>query len=81
VNRDAADLIHYHDDICIHSFRSLSQQVLSMIYTRNKVPDGTIKMSDTEEHSLQSTTETINITRVNVDKMHFKNLLIYSASV
>lgn len=52
-----------------------------MIYTRNKVPDGTIKMSDTEEHSLQSTTETINITRVNVDKMHFKNLLIYSASV
>jgi hypothetical protein len=57
------------------------QQLLSMIYRRNKVPDGTIKMSDTEEHSLQNKTETVNTTTVNVDKMHFKNLLIVSASL
>jgi ABC-type cobalamin/Fe3+-siderophores transport system ATPase subunit len=54
------------------------QQLLSMIYRRNKVSDGTIKMSDTEEHSLQNKTGTINITTVNVDKIHFKNLLIVS---
>jgi hypothetical protein len=52
-----------------------------MIYRRNKVSSGTIKMSDTEEHSLQNKTGTINITTVNVDKIHFKNLLIVSASL
>jgi hypothetical protein len=52
-----------------------------MIYRRNKVFDGTIKMSDTEEYSLQNKTGTINITTVNVDKIHFKNLLIVSASL
>jgi hypothetical protein len=59
----------------------MSQQLLSMIYRRNKVSDGTIKMSDTGEHSLQDKTRTINIRRVNVDKIHFKNLLIVSASL
>jgi hypothetical protein len=54
------------------------QQLLSMIYRRNKVSDGTIKMSDTEEYSLQNKTRTINIATVNVDKIHFKNLLIVS---
>ena len=38
-------------------------------------------MSDTEEYSLQNKTGTINITRVNVDKDHFRNLLIVSASL
>ena len=38
-------------------------------------------MSDTEEYSLQNKTGTINITTVNVDKIHFKNLLIVSASL
>ena len=52
-----------------------------MIYRRNKVADGTIKMSDTEEYSLQNKTGTINITTVNVDKIRFKNLLIVSASL
>jgi len=62
-------------------FIQMSQQLLSMIYRRNKVSDGTIKMSDTEEYSLQNKTGTINITTVNVDKIHFKNLLIVSASL
>jgi hypothetical protein len=49
----------------------MSQQLLSMIYRRNKVSDGTIKMSDTEEYSLQNKTGTINITTVNVDEILF----------
>jgi hypothetical protein len=57
----------------------MSQQLLSMIYRRNKVSYGTIKMSDSEEYSLQNKTGTINITTVNVDKIHFKDLLIVSA--
>ena len=52
-----------------------------MIYRRNKVSYGTIRMSDTGEHSLQNKTGTINIATVNIDKIHFKNLLIVSASL
>jgi len=52
-----------------------------MIYRRNKVSDGAIKMTDTGEYSLQNKTGTINITTVNVDKIHLKNLLIVSASL
>jgi ABC-type cobalamin/Fe3+-siderophores transport system ATPase subunit len=76
----APDPVHYRANKRSHSSRCLSK-LLSMIYRRNKVSYGTIKMSGTEEYSLQNKTGTINITTVNVDKIHFKNLLIVFASV